>query len=62
MKKSLLYIALFLIAACLPVRGNENEVRWLWMDHIWVPIIFLFLSLICIGIYLYRLERLNSKM
>jgi hypothetical protein len=61
MKSNLLYIAMFLLVLCLPFRGNEEEVRWLWEDIIWIPISLIFASLICIGNYLYKKERLNKN-
>jgi hypothetical protein len=60
MKAYLLYIAMFLIVLCLPIRGNENEIRWLWEDSSWVPISLLFMSLICIGVYLFKIEKANK--
>gem|GEM_PF-6123216 len=60
MKSYLLYIAMFLIVLCLPFYGNENEIRWLWADLPWIPLIMIYISLMCIGFYLYKEER-NSK-
>ncbi len=59
MRKYLLYFAILFIVLCLPIRGNETEVRWLWEGHIWVPISFLLFSLICIGSFLYQDERIK---
>ncbi len=61
MKSYLLYTAMFLLILCLPFSGKENEVRWLWIDLTWVPLIFVSTSLICIGLYLYRKERFNKR-
>jgi len=60
MKNYLLYIAIFLILVCLSFTGNTNEVRWLWEDSPWVPITLMFISLMCIGFYLYKVERINK--
>jgi hypothetical protein len=61
MKPYLLYIAMFLIILCLPFSGNGNEVRWLWKDIPAIPLTLIFISLICIGFYLYRIERINRE-
>ena len=57
MKNNLLYIAMFQMILCLPFRGNENEVRWLWADMLWMPLMLIFSSLMCVGLYLIRKER-----
>lgn len=54
MQNYVLYFAMFLLILCLPFSGNENEVRWLWEDHLWVPQALTFISLMCIGVYLYK--------
>ena len=59
MKTYLLYIAMFLIILCLPFSGNGNEVHWLWEDILWIPMTLLFISLMCLGVYLYETERIN---
>ncbi len=61
MKNYLLYLAIVLLIACLPFSGNENEVRWLWENHYQVPTTLMFISLICIGLYLYKAERVNRE-
>ena len=64
MKSNLLYFAMFLLILCLPFSGNENEVQWLWADLTWIPLTLIFLSLACIGIYLYKrriFEKLNGN-
>lgn len=61
MKNNLLYIAMFLMILCLPFRGNENEVRWLWADMLWIPLVFMFSSLMCVGLYLFNKERIIKK-
>ncbi len=61
MKSNLLYFAMFLLLLCLPFRGNEEGVRWLWGDIIGIPTSLIFTSLICIGIYLFKKERMNRK-
>jgi hypothetical protein len=61
MKNYLLYIAMFLMVLCLPIRGNENEVQWMWADLPWIPVTLMFISLMCIGVYLYKLERVNKN-
>jgi hypothetical protein len=60
MKSYLLYIAMFLLILCLPFSGNGNEVQWLWADLPWVPLTFVFISLMCIGFYLYKKGRVNK--
>ncbi len=61
MKSYLLYFAMFLLVLCIPFKGTENEVRWLWADMTWVPTSFIFISLMCIGFYLFEKERMNRK-
>ena len=60
MKNNLLYFAMFLLVLCLPFRGNEESVRWLWTDIIWIPITLIFIALMCIGFYLYKKGRVNK--
>lgn len=60
MKSYLLYIAMFLQILCLSFSGNENEVRWLWEDLPWIPPTLIFISLMCIGFYLYKKEKINK--
>ena len=57
MKSKLLYFAMFLLVLCLPFRGKEEGVHWLWTDIIWIPISLIFTSLVCIGYYLYKKEK-----
>ena len=57
MKSNLLYFAMFLLILCVPFRGNEEGVRWLWADISWIPLTLIFISLMCIGFYLYKKER-----
>ena len=59
MKSYLLYFAMFLIILCLPFSGNENQVSWLWTNLLWVPLTLMFISLMCIGVYLYKEEKLK---
>jgi len=61
MKNNLLYFAMFLLILCLPFRGNGEEVRWLWQDITWIPQTLIFISLMCIGLYLYNRKRSNKK-
>lgn len=61
MKNNLLYFAMFLLILCLPLRGNEEEVRWLWADITWIPQTLIFISLMCIGFYLYKIKRGNKE-
>lgn len=61
MKNNLLYFAMFLLILCLPFRGNEEEVRWLWTDNTWIPITLIFISLMFIGFYLYKINRDNKE-
>lgn len=60
MKSYLLYLSMFLLILCLPFSGNENEVRWLWVDLPWVPLTLIFISLTCIGLYLYKKEKIHK--
>lgn len=60
MKNKLLYFAMFLLILCLPFRGNGEEVRWLWADITLIPLTSMFISLMCIGIYLYQ-QRINEE-
>ncbi|CAN0589395.1 unnamed protein product [Ectocarpus sp. 12 AP-2014] len=62
MKNHLLYFAMFLLVLCLPFRGNEGGVRWLWADITWIPASLIFISLIWIGFYLYKIERTKKSM
>lgn len=64
MKNKFLYFAMFLLILCLPFRGNEEGVRWLWADITLIPLTLMFISLMCIGLYLYeqrRNERINEE-
>jgi hypothetical protein len=61
MKTYLLYVAMFLIILCLPFSGSGNEVRWLWIDIPWIPMTLIFISLMCIGFYLYNIERIDKN-
>ncbi|HCR55081.1 MAG TPA: hypothetical protein DIW27_11740 [Cytophagales bacterium] len=60
MKSNLLYFAMLLLVLCLPFRGNEEGVRWLWTDIIWIPMSLIFISLVCIGFYMYKKESMNK--
>ena len=60
MKSNLLYAAMFLLILCVPFRGNEEGVRWLWTNTIWIPISLICVSLICIGYYLYQKESADK--
>ena len=62
MKNYLLYFAMFLLILCLPFRGNEEGVRWLWADITLIPLTLIFISLICIGTYLYEKEGKKELM
>jgi uncharacterized membrane protein len=59
MKSNLLYFAMFLLVLCIPFRGNEEQVHWLWADKTWIPLTLIIISLLCIGFYVYKKERLN---
>jgi 4-amino-4-deoxy-L-arabinose transferase-like glycosyltransferase len=64
MKNYLLYFAMFLLILCVPFRGNEEGVHWLWADITWVSTSLIFISLMCIGLYLYEQrskERINEE-
>lgn len=55
---------MFLLILCLPFKGNEEGVRWLWADITLIPLTLMFVSLMCIGFYLYeqtRKERINEE-
>lgn len=54
MKNYLLYFAMFLIVLCLPIRGSETEVRWLWAEQTWIPFLLLIASLMCVAVYLFK--------
>ena len=60
MKSNLLYLAMFMLILCLPFRGNAESFHWLWSENIWVPMALICISLICIGFYLYKKERINK--
>lgn len=60
MKSNLLYFAMFLIILCIPFSGNKNEVRWLWENHLEIPLTLIIMSLMCIGFYLYKKEKINK--
>jgi len=60
MKSNLLYFAMFLLILCVPFRGNEEGVRWLWADITWIPVTLIFIALMCIGFYLYNNERMKT--
>jgi len=62
MKNYILYFAMFLLILCLPFRGNEEGVRWLWADMTLIPLTLMFISLICIGFYLYVKEEKKELM
>ena len=49
-----LYFALFLLVLCLPFRGNENGVHWLWADITLIPLTLISISLASIGFYIYK--------
>ncbi len=51
---------MFLIILCIPFRGNENEVRWLWVDRPWIPLTLILASLICIALYIYKKELIKK--
>jgi hypothetical protein len=61
MKNNLLYIAMILMILCLPFRGNENEVHWLWAEMPWIPYVLILSSLIYVGLYLFKKERITKK-
>ena len=60
MKSNLLYIAMFLLILCVPFRGNENEISWLWADMLWIPFTLVSISLFCIALYIYK-RRIREK-
>lgn len=48
---------MLLMVLCLPFRGNEIEVRWLWADMPWIPLVFICSSLMCVGLCLSKKEK-----
>lgn len=48
---------MLLLILCLPFRGNEEEVRWVWTGITWIPQTLIIISLMCIGVYLYSIKR-----
>ncbi len=54
MKSNLLYLAMFLLVLCIPLRGNGKEVSWFWADLLWVPLTLIAVALICIARYIYK--------
>ncbi len=61
MKSNLLYFVMFLLILCIPFRGNEKEIHWLWEDITWVPTSLIFISLMLIGFYLYKKKKKKKK-
>jgi len=61
MKSNLLYLAMFLLILCVPFRGNEEGIHWLWADTLWIPAFLILVSLMCIGFYLYKKERIKKS-
>ena len=57
MKNYLLYFAMFLLILTLPLMGGDEGVQWLWADNTFIPLILTFISLLCIGFYLYEAEK-----
>lgn len=53
MKSYLLYLAMILLVLCMPFRGSENEIHWLWADRPWAPLSLISMALVSIAIYLY---------
>lgn len=60
MKSNLLYYAMFLIILCIPFKGDEHEIRWLWADLPWIPLTLVFAALMCIALYLYKKESIKN--
>lgn len=60
MKNDLLYIAMGFMILSIIIKGNENEVRWFWVDLPWVPFTFILLSLLCIGVFLLRERKIKK--
>ncbi len=52
---------MLLMIISLPFRGNENEVSWLWAEMPWIPLVFILSSLMCIGLYVFKKEKMNKK-
>jgi hypothetical protein len=50
---------MLLLVLCLPFRGNEEGVRWLWSDNISIPMSLIFISLVFLGFYLYKVEKMD---
>ncbi len=64
MKNKFLYFAMFLLILCVPFRGNEEGLRWLWAETTWIPTTLIFISLFCVGFNLYEQrgkERINEE-
>lgn len=57
MKNMFLYFAMFLLILCVPFRGNEKGVRWLWAETTSIPATLVFISSLFIGFYLYEQRR-----
>ena len=57
----ILYMALLLLILCLPFRGNEQGVYWLWADITLIPISLITISLASIGFYIYKNRRQQIK-
>lgn len=51
---------MFLLILCVPFRGTEEGVRWLWTDMTWIPTSLIFISLMFIGFYVYKKERISK--
>ena len=60
MKNYLLYVAMFFLVLCLPIFSSENGVQWFWAELVWIPLSLISVSLLCIGYYLYKIERINE--
>lgn len=59
MKSNLLYFAMFLLILCVAFRGNDEGIRWVWADLNRIPLALIFISLMCIGFYLYEKKALK---
>lgn len=57
----ILYMVLLLLILCLPFRGNEQGVYWLWADFTLIPITLISISLASIGFYIYKNRRQQIK-
>ena len=61
MKSKLSYLALFFIIPCFAFYGNEHEANWLWTNLTWVPVVLVFISLVCVALHIYLKKKQNDQ-